>query len=96
MLIGKTSALKRWLGNIVNKSTLYNSRSAVRLYSEFTGMAALQLIDEAIEDSRRGPRERKDIVLHHLIGFYKWLRTEHQKKKLSEKRDFVNFCSCEF
>ena len=74
-------ALKRWLGNIVNKSTLYNSKSAFRLYSKFTGMTASQLIDEAIEDSRRDPREREDIVLNRLIGFYKWLRTEYQKKR---------------
>jgi integrase len=73
-------ALKRWLGNIVNKSTFYNSKSAFRLYAKFTGMTASQLIDEAIEDFRSDPRERKDIVLHHLIGFYKWLRTEYQKK----------------
>ncbi len=75
------SILKRWLGNIVNKSTFYNSKSAFRLYSQFTKMTASQLIDEAIEDFRRDPRERKDIVLHHLIGFYKWLRTEYQKKR---------------
>jgi len=77
--------LKRWLGNIVNKSTFYNSKSAFRLYSRFTGMTASQLIDEAIEDSRRDPRERKDIVLHRLIGFYKWLRTEYQRKKAAGK-----------
>jgi len=73
--------LKRWLGNIVNKSTFYNSKSAFRLYSRFTGMTASQLIDEAIEDSRQDPRERKDIVLNHLIGFYKWLRNEYVQKK---------------
>jgi len=73
--------LKRWLGNIVNKSTFYNSKSAFRLYSRFTGMTASQLIDEAIEDSRRDPRKRKDIVLHRLIGFYKWLRNEYVQKK---------------
>ncbi len=73
--------LKRWLGNIVNKSTFYNSKSAFRLYSQFTGMTASQLIDEAIEDFKRDPRERQDIVLHHLIGFYKWLTEEYQKKR---------------
>lgn len=73
--------LKRWLGNIVNKSTFYNSKSAFRLYSQFTGKTASQLIDEAIKDTRRDPRERKDIVLHRLVSFYKWLRTEYQQKK---------------
>jgi len=74
-------ALKRWLGNIVNKSTFYNSKSAFRLYSQFTGMTASHLIDEAIEDFKRDPRERKDIVVNRLIKFYKWLRTEYQHKK---------------
>jgi len=73
--------LNRWLGNIVNKSTFYNSKSAFRLYAKFTGMTASQLIDEAIDDSRRDPRERKDIVLQRLIGFYKWLRNEYIQKK---------------
>jgi len=73
--------LKRWVGNIVNKSTFYNSKSAFRLYSRFTGMTASQLIDEAIEDCMRDPREREDMVLHHLIGFYKWLRNEYVQKK---------------
>jgi len=77
--------LKRWLGNIVNKSTFYNSKSAFRLYSRFTGMTASQLIDEAIEDSRRDPREREDVVLHRLIKFYKWLRTEYVQKKTAGK-----------
>jgi site-specific recombinase XerD len=73
--------LKRWLGNIVNKSTFYNSKSAFRLYSRFTGMTASQLIDEAIEDSRRDPRKREDVVLHRLIKFYEWLTTEYVQKK---------------
>ena len=73
--------LKRWLGNIVNKSTFYNSKSAFRLYSRFTGRTASQLIDEAIEDSRSDPRDKKDVVLHRLIGFYKWLRNEYVQKK---------------
>jgi len=75
------SILKRWLGNIVNKSTFYNSKSAFRLYSRFTGMTASQLIDEAIEDSRRDPRKREDVVLHRLIKFYEWLTTEYVQKK---------------
>ncbi|MFA5364667.1 MAG: tyrosine-type recombinase/integrase [Candidatus Bathyarchaeia archaeon] len=73
--------LKRWLGSTVKKSTLYNSKSAFRLYATFTEMTASHLIDEAIEDFKRDPRERKDIVLHRLIGFYRWLTTEYQKKK---------------
>lgn len=73
--------LQRWLGSIVNKNTLYNAKSAFRLYAQYTGMTASQLIDEAIEDFKRDPRERKDIVLQRLLGFYKWLREEYSKKK---------------
>jgi len=74
-------ALKRWLGNIMNKATKYNAKSIFRLYAKFTGMTASQLIDEAIEDFKRDPRDRKDIVLHRLIGFYNWLKTDYPRKK---------------
>jgi len=73
-------ALKRWLGNIVNKATKYNAKSIFRLYAKFTGMTASQLIDEAIEDFKRDPRDRKDIVLHRLIGFYNWLKTDYPRR----------------
>jgi len=72
--------LQRWLNNIVNKNTLYNAKSAFRLYAQYTGMTASQLIDEAIEDFKRDPRERRDIVLNRLIGFYRWLREGYKKK----------------
>jgi integrase/recombinase XerD len=73
--------LKRWLGNIVNRSTMYNSKSVFRLYAKFTGLTASQLIDEAIEDFKRDPRERQDVVLQRLIGFYKWLIEGYRKKR---------------
>jgi integrase len=75
------SVLKRWLGSIVNKNTLYNAKSAYRLYTQYTGKTASQLIDEAIEDFKRDPRERQDTVLQSLIGFYNWLRNDYKKKK---------------
>lgn len=73
-------ALQRWLGAITNRNTIYNYRSCFRAYAKFTGMSATELIDEAIEDSRRDPRERRDIVLRRLIGFYNWLKTEYPVK----------------
>lgn len=73
--------LKRWLGSIVNKNTLYNAKSAYRLYTQYTGKTASKLIDEAIEDFKRDPRERQDIVLQSLIGFYNWLRNDYKKRK---------------
>lgn len=44
-------------------------------------MTAAKLIDEAIEDQRQDPRERRDIVKSRLIGFYNWLVSEAPKRK---------------
>jgi len=43
-------------------------------------MTASDLIDKALEDVRRDPRNRKDIVLTRLVQFYNWLKTEYPKK----------------
>jgi integrase len=72
--------LQRWLSPITHKGTMYNYRSGFRLYALFTGMTAAKLIDEALEDSKRGPREKQGIVLQRVIGFYKWLKTEYEVK----------------
>lgn len=74
------SALKRWLDGITRQSTRYNYKTAFRAYSLFTGKTASSLIDEAIEDSKRDPRNRKDTVLSRLVQFYNWLKTEYQRK----------------
>jgi len=36
-------------------------------------MTSTALTDEAIEDAKRDPRDRKDIVKARLIGFHSWL-----------------------
>jgi len=38
------------------------------------------LIDEALEDLKRDPREKRDVVLQKLIGFYNWCKTEYPRK----------------
>jgi site-specific recombinase XerD len=73
-------ALKRWLGGITRKGTKYGYRTAFRGYAFFTGMTASGLIDEALADARKDPRERQDVVLRRLVEFYNWLKKEYPKK----------------
>ena len=73
-------ALKRWLDTITRKSTKHNYRSSYRAYAAFTKMTGSDLIDEAIEDAKRDPRERTDVVLKRLIEFYRWLKTDYPRK----------------
>ena len=72
--------LQRWLNTIVKDGTKYNYRSAFRAYHQYTGITATQLIDEALEDAKRDVRERKDVVLTRLIGFYHWLKNDYEVK----------------
>ena len=72
-------ALKRWLDPMVRKSTKYGYKTAFKAYAYFTGMTASALIDEALADLRKDPRERKDVVLTKLVKFYHWLKTEYPK-----------------
>ena len=73
-------ALQRWLGTITRPTTRYNYRSCFRAYGDFTGMTGSQLIDEALEDFKRDPREKRDVVLKRLVEFYQWLKTEYPRK----------------
>jgi len=67
--------LKRWMSSIVKEGTRKSYKTAFRNYAKFTGLSASQLIDEAIEDSKRDEREKKDIVLQRLLGFYSHLKS---------------------
>ncbi|MDI6691234.1 MAG: hypothetical protein QME50_05125 [Candidatus Bathyarchaeota archaeon] len=69
--------LKKWLSLTTGKGTKATYKSAYRAYHQYTGMTSTQLIDEAIEDARRDPRERKDIVKRRLLGFHSWLLNEY-------------------
>jgi hypothetical protein len=48
-------ALKRWLDNIIRKSTKWGYKTFFRAYSMFTGKSASELIDEALEDAKKDP-----------------------------------------
>jgi len=73
-------ALKRWLNTIMKATTRYNYKTAFRAYTLFTGMTASALIDEALEDAKRDPRQKRDVVLQKLISFYRWCKTEYPRK----------------
>jgi len=73
-------ALKRWLGTIMKHGTRYCYKTAFRAYAQYTKLSASALIDEAIEDSRRDPRQKRDVLLSRLLGFYTWLKTEYPRK----------------
>ena len=73
-------ALKRWLDTIARKSTKYNYKSSYRAYALFTKKSASELIDEALDDAKKDPRERTDIVLKRLVEFYRWMKTDYPKK----------------
>jgi integrase len=74
------NVLQRWLGTITRRFTKYNYKSSFRVYTQFTGMTATEMIDEALEDLKRDPREKRDIVLKRLIDFYHWLKTEYPRR----------------
>ena len=75
------SPLQRWLGSITRDGTAKLYKTAFRRFSEHTGMTATQLIDEAIEDMKKDPREKKDIVTSRLIGFYKYLKKDYERHR---------------
>lgn len=68
------------MGTITRKSTKKNYKSAFKTYMQFIKLSPSELIDEAIEDLKRDPREKQDIVMRRLIDFYHWLKTEYKKK----------------
>lgn len=73
-------ALKRWLNTITRTGTKYGYRTAFRAYTLFTRMTGSALIDEALEDAKRDPRQKRDVVLQKLIAFYNWCKTEYPRK----------------
>ncbi len=69
--------LVRWLGTITRSKTRACYKEAFVKYTLYTDMTAKELIDEAIEDAKRDPREKKDVLKTRLLGFYNWLTTEY-------------------
>jgi len=68
------------MGTITRKSTKKSYRCWFKCYIEFTGLTPSQLIDEALEDLKRDPREKQDVVMQRLINFFHWLKNDYQKK----------------
>jgi site-specific recombinase XerD len=73
-------SLVKWLGTTARKGTTSTYQSYFRIYSQYTGMTAEQLIDEALEDAKGDIRQRKDVVKTRLLQFYQWLKTEYLRK----------------
>jgi len=69
--------LARWLGEISRESTKDTYKFGWKAFSAYTGLSATQLLNEAVEDMKRDPRERKGVILHRLLGYYNWLTTEY-------------------
>jgi site-specific recombinase XerD len=72
--------LKRWLGTMTKPGTKANYKTAFRAYTFYTGLTPSQLIDEAIEDSKRDPRQKQDVLMTKILGFYGWLKKDYEKK----------------
>ena len=73
-------ALSRWLDPMTKYGTKALYRTAFRTYAKFTNMTASTLIDEALEDFKRDPRQKQDVVLKRLISFFQWLKTDYERK----------------
>ena len=58
----------------------FRAKSSFRVYAQFTGMTATEMIEEALEDLKRDPRKKRDIVLRRLIDFYRWLKTDYPRR----------------
>ena len=76
----KDPSYQRWAGTIMRKSTLKSYKSSFKTYMEFTKLTPSQLIDEALEDLKRDPREKQDVVIRRIIDFFHWLKNDYQKK----------------
>jgi len=68
---------KKCLSTTTRAGTKATYKTAYRAYYQYTGMTSTALTDEAIEDAKRDPRDRKDIVKARLIGFHSWLLNDY-------------------
>lgn len=78
MVNWEDECVQKWLNTIVRDGTKRIYRGGFGLYCEWTGLSGSQLIDEAIEDMKLDPRQRKDVVKTRLLDFYKHLTEEHK------------------
>jgi integrase len=73
--------LRRWLNSILNPSTCATYKSAFRAYTQYTGLTATEMVNEAAEDAKLDVLDRQDAVRTRLLGFYQWLKTEYPVKR---------------
>jgi integrase len=78
--IWEDQVVKRWLDTIVKAGTKYSYKSAFKAYLDYAKLSPEQLIDEAVEDSKKDPRQRKDVLLTRILGFYTYLKNDYEKK----------------
>jgi integrase/regulator of replication initiation timing len=71
---------KRWLAGMTRPSTQRYYKSAFRLFVEYTKRTPTELVEEALEDMKRDPANRQDVVMQRLVGFYKWLKEDYGVK----------------
>ena len=58
--------LERWLDTITRNGTKYSYKTSFKAYAYFTYVTASASIDEALEDLKKDPRERHDVVMTKL------------------------------
>jgi integrase len=73
---GEDKYVKRWLDSCTKSDTRISYASAFRLYLQYTGMGAEELLKEAQADLSKDVLEREEIVKSRLLGFHEWLKTE--------------------
>jgi integrase/recombinase XerD len=76
-LVKADPTTKKWLGTTVKRLTRNTYAASLAKFVEFTKMTPSQLIDEAIEDMKKDPRERRDVVVSRLISFYNYLKNDY-------------------
>jgi len=83
VLMGDRTAGK-WLNTIVNPGTKALYIMALKNYLQFTGKTPAELIEEAVEDMKKDPREQQDVVLARLVKFYEWLKKDYKGKRIKK------------
>lgn len=71
--------IKKWVQG-KKESSINNYFTAMRLYTDYTGMDPEQLIDEAEEDAKR-PRRERGKPESRIMDFHKYLLNEHERMR---------------
>lgn len=71
---------RKWLSEITKANTFKAYVSALLRFIEYAGKNPTELIDEAIEDSKKDVRQRENILKQRLIGFHNWMLKDAVRK----------------